>query len=573
MASLPVSIAGGLNTSTTYSIQSQSGGSYGIPPSLRRIRHVRSLSILNIHLKDKGKKRNRALRTDLSILHNMNYQNNEPLLNDYQGGSIEVKRQLHAQEITSNNLFDCFYTLNEFMNLNDPFYISRAFSDLMSLQEEVDFDIPHGKAFTVNLFLKLEGHWNLLTQFHVMMSCLVSLGNDLDLIWKSIKKCTNLLLIRLSDHCYYTIPDGTVSDSVCSSLQQNYCKKMQSRAITLYHSRQPTCSYDQIMKLDNLRMCIDDLLAIKRNLCCSIKQLLNKKRKIYNYESSERLIKAEIAQLKQLLKNKEYTNISLHRHIDKLQKYQHSPISVLIDSSSNKHDLKDKCAMYLVKIDEMSISLNLEKSRISKDLLFIFPIKSYTKTSSPKKGTIYELFGIHFPLVPSKKWLVNKLLLLPRSQMSRFNALIGYMVLIIAQLSRYLRVTLTSPLRFFGSDSYIYDPTSINLKNHIFPLFITQNSTLIVRFSYGLYLLTRDIDQLFTSEGLYETNNYNILSKIKILLSYMEDYDGQFFTDQPDTSSFATSETSIESLRAGLNRTLRLQDTADHIRKHLLRES
>lgn len=168
--------------------------------------------------------------------------------------------------------------------------------------------------------------------------------------------------------------------------------------------------------------------------------------------------------------------------------------------------------------------------------------------------------------------------------MLRLSALTGYISYIINLYAHYLRVTLRYPIRYLGSRSYIRDFVSPKAtKNGIFPLFLTQNTTLALKFTYGLMLLTSDLEQLFNNEQLYKIDDLNLLFNLHTFLQGMTTYGTNFenrvdsvgkhnckqFAFNIGTESQDPGERIAFSKRA-LNQTFVSQERESHIRKHLL---
>ncbi|VEU22222.1 DEKNAAC103250 [Brettanomyces naardenensis] len=494
------------------------------------------------------------------------------------------------QEVSRPTFFDSFYTLNRFMNTQNPFYISSVFKKRVSIQEDLDFDSVNEKSSTLNLFIRLNGVWQLLCQYHVKLSLLVNIGDNLEEIHEHLKDQANFLIIRLADGCYYALPDTNLSPYWILTLQEQHKQNVLNRISTLYHSRQRTCSYDQIMKLDNLSTCIRDLLVIKKDLEDRIHEALQSGMHTAT-EPQMKESSARNAHIKRMADAQRFRKFQLTRSIEHnraLQDAKQNTIRSLksLPESMQERDqfgpIKDDLADHIVKLDQVNVGLNLEKSRIAKDLLFIFPIESTGIRKSSSKYN-FQLFGYKFPSTSSMSQLVKLLNKLSRTQMARLNALIGYMVLILIKLSGYLRIPLRFPARFLGSNSYIHDPIShILTRNRLYPLFVTQNSTLILRFSYGLILLTKDLNQLFEYENLYKVDDFNLLVNFKIFLTCLTSYDGRSDNIRDLISESAVSDDVGTSFKPGspsqimrdsINETLKSEERTNHIRKHLLEQS
>lgn len=520
-----------------------------LAPDLRRVRHMRKIIVLNVRYdgtepRGCGKSFARKgisddmdiLSTDLlTINHDAKHVGQtQKLMNDdlMVGLEDQIQRQLQVQEKSKCTFFDSFYSLNGFMNTDDPIYISRVFHGQPTIQEELDFTAQNQKSFTLNLMIHLDQKWCLLTEYHIKMSLLVPVGDDPELIWQRFGRQQNFLVIQLSDGCYYIMPGTKVSPSTVRELQQRYVDSVDKTNET-YYSPINTCSYDQIMKLDNLQICLADLREIKKDIGAKISGALANEK---SYEAIRRQILSVstcVENLKEMLNTQKYKNYQLQKKCER-QQVSKRLVSDSIESSSvlshrtqtPKSAMSNELADYMVKLDQAMGQSDLEKARIAKDLLFTFPINPTSSKGSTSKYS-FQLFGYRFPPMTSPSQLVKVLNRLTRSQMSQLNALMGYIVLIMLRLSSYLSVPFKYPVRFLGSNCYIYDPISrTQTKSRVYPLFIAQNSSLVIRFTYGLMLINKNLNQLFESENIYKVDEFNLLVNIKIFLTCLSGYDG-----------------------------------------------
>ncbi|QPG73226.1 hypothetical protein FOA43_000533 [Brettanomyces nanus] len=601
---------------TEYEKVDSGDNDFYIGPGLRRVRHIHSLSIYNIRLQGSGRQHHKnssqysfhldstETRPSTSYLDLENAQlgsikdslspattrddTYKEQLQKHRKGQLQqpdnqfllglddqIQEQLNIQDLKRDTFFDSFYSLNNFMKVDDPFYISRVFKNQLTIKEDLDFDSFNAKSSSLNLFVKRGSSWSLLCQYHIKLSLLVNVGDNLELVEKHFKNRANFLLIQLSDGCYYILPDSGIPFHLIHQLQVEHKKNVLDRIENLYHSKQRTCSYNQIMKMNNLSVCIRDLMWIKRDLGSRINEALRQHENSYaGVEEKIELISSQLLSLKELLKDQEFHNSQLRRKIKSIHINGDAKKNTIELLSSRRYllispdfdSVKEQLIGYMDGLGQTNTSLNLEKSRVAKGLLAIFPIiSSSAKTKSSKYD--FELFGYRFPTTSSTTQWVKILNRLSRTQMARLNALLGYLVLIIIKLSDYLCVPLRYPVKFLSSNSYIHDPISrTKNKNRLYPLFITQNSTLILRFSYGLMLFTKDLDQLFEYENLYKVEEFNLLVNLKILLTCLTSYDCRSDTIQDFvTEGFTTRES--------INETLLSEDRTNHIRKHLLGQS
>jgi len=582
---------------------------FSLSSNVRRIQHLQTISIWNITFKQLSKcdsvsisesSSGRVLKLNENFANERKYDNLPAKMGNRFQQSVRfdnqltvfnqespIQRQEVLQRLSQDTFFDTFYTLNKFMNVNNPFYISRVFHECANIQEDVDFNAINEKSLTLNLFINYKGKWRLLIQYHIMLPLMKCIGSDVKQIRKLFWKKPNFLTINLSDDCCYILPDTDVSNDMINALQKTCLQKLQQRTNLLYHSGQTTCTYDQIMKLNNLSTCIKDILDVKKSVCYrlhrSAKKQTNKKGDILS----------KISILRSTLNSRKLYNLELSQ----LAKHLQSSVNkkkMIIDNLLNlslkfypkpKIDvIKKKLQDYLSLFDQVLDGLNIEKARIAKDLLYIFPMKRVSMLNGSSLKRNYELLGYRFPPAPTRHKLLSLLMKLQRAQILKLSALTGYISYIICLYARYLQINLRYPIHYMGSRSYIRDfisPKATN--NNVFPLFITQNATLVLKYTYGLMLLTSDLEQLFNNERLHNIEDLNLLFNLHTFLQGMSNY-GTDVTDFADSISKHGSKQfffgagtellnpseRIAISRRTLNETLASQERERHIRKHLL---
>ncbi len=583
-----------------------------LAPNVRRVRHIQTISILNITCASEKTKDTsltsstvckRSVKPDKCYADGTVHgvlpsqkecdslervlDNDQDILNQ----ENPIKKQKILQELRDTTFFDTFYTLNKFMDIDSPFYISRIFHGGTNIQEDVNFEEINENSLSLNLLINYKGKWCFLNQYHIMLPLMKCIGDDLKKINRLFWKKPNFLTIKFSDNCCYIPSNSNVPKDVINTLQKRQIQRSQQKAKMLCPSRLTTCTYDQIMKLNNLRTCVKDLVNIKKTIC---DQLHFTTRSANARPENRRVILSSIDALESTLDNKQLYNVELSRRIGYMRlsinqkknlinnilnpslKYYPKP---RIDSIEN--DLRDNLSQF----DQIEDDINIEKARIAKDILYIFPIQRVSTPNSSSLKKNYELLGYKFPPSSTRHRLLSILIKLQRAQMLRLSALTGYISYIINLYAHYLRVTLRYPIRYLGSRSYIRDFVSPKAtKNGVFPLFLTQNTTLALKFTYGLMLLTSDLEQLFNNEQLYKIDDLNLLFNLHTFLQGMATY-GTNFENQVDsvgkhnckqlafnigTESQDPGERIAFSKRA-LNQTLVSQERESHIRKHLLR--
>ncbi|GME86107.1 unnamed protein product [Ambrosiozyma monospora] len=164
-----------------------------IQPDQRRLRHIKSLIIQNVKYKgsnnhernssntnSKGLNNGKSAKQQLKTVGDLIERSNNSI--QILGLNNKLERQLQLQELNASTFYDCFYTINGFMDIEDPIYISPIFKKEFEISEELNFLGLNRNSITINLFIKYNSKWCLLRQFHIKLSFLVNLGDNLDLI-------------------------------------------------------------------------------------------------------------------------------------------------------------------------------------------------------------------------------------------------------------------------------------------------------------------------------------------------------------------------------------------------------
>lgn len=641
--------------------------SFSLPPQLIKIRHIRSLwikcmqtvyeeqtyqrsvqfaNVEKIHedqgrdgsaTEDNQQSHLKSLRKGKSIGDMKRNANKEepkyvkPYKNSLLNQSNEIRRQLKHQETNYNLFHDCFYSISNFMESENPYYISRVFPAHSDISDELNFNILNNSA-SISLFILHEGKWRLYEQFHIKLSLLINLGSDLKFIKEKLHNIDKIVILELSDDCYYTLLNENLPNEIIVELQEKF-KADISWKINNNSFQAESCTYDQIMTINNYSRCIYDLKSTNPVLAARIgNEIHNKSGLKYQMDISEeqRNINLNMATL---VNEKREHNSAVSEKIAELKKLRQSlqqKIENLKQGDAKVVQyINDEKERYLKMNEEMIYKVNLEKARMASALLRVFPIELVEGKFE------FSLFGVSFPssmiphhskykhehieeipLTSISSHIMQKLLQIPKSQMEKLNALIGYIALIVSIIFEILNVYPRYHIKFLGSTSYIHDYLSFNKKegeeiegtvkrSTIYPLFICANPTLTVKFTYGLFLLRKNLEQLYDIERLVKVEEFNLLTACKIWLTCVESYaDVQFQgniddgvkvcesademdeVDELSTSliprtrkvirsdSVSTSqsvEASVNSFVNEYNHNFLSEERIKHIKKHLLR--
>lgn len=563
-----------------------------IQPRLLNLSHVRSILIRNIKVQERQrefpkthfKDRNRENSIDIDFrerdwehvrirkgrsTHSLRLSitkneteggNDEAKVPVFAAQPEEVRKQVELQEYYNMAFFECFFTVSLFLNDNNPYFISRLFEPNVDVEEDLSLPFKSGPV-TISLYLRQleDDKWKLHNQVHLNFTMLVNLGDEYPLIERKLCDTENLLVLRMSDGCYYTMQNKRLNNEAVSILQSTFRKKMEDRSIHFNHL-QNSCTFDQIMILNNYSRCLHDLknttrILIQRiNAECSNEETRNRILETIDYK------KSRVENYKELISAKQSINNDLGEKITELKNLR-DVLKAKIQQLNQIRELQEKdCVENAEKLqllvqsnEKLNSQIHKGKSDICKIIQFIFPIEPF------KRKYNFSLFGISIPqaLTPSRTLslelkkegiipvystpdaTIQKVAQLPKSKMDPINALFGYISLMILKLADILQVPIRYPIKYLGSNSYIVDPiTSWNSssgknQSKIYPLFICQNITLAVKFTYALLLLSKNLEQLYEAENITKVEDTSLLTSLKIWLTCVEGYtDAQTYENE-----------------------------------------
>lgn len=414
----------------------------------------------------------------------------------------QVIRELQnaLQELNTSHLLDSVVVLYAPEQL-EPIYISEVVKESMNPEfKEMDLTKLHCRnSHTVNL--TVYGKTRSQPSFHQLFSHdtklgqLRFIGRSLDFIDFSFP--TNSFILNLSDGWYVSPEVHVTANSLINSLVSS----RDETPITV-----TSCSFDNIMKLNNLEECIIDAevtktiiakniqtrLDLKNNLIILTNrksQIQNRGRKILNQVSIE---KSHIEHLL-ALKTEAQLRLKDTRRSIISGRQKHTEIRELLEQSKNIYDAK------LNDISQMETAIVMEQARLANSLISIFPIDLIDN-----KKYIFSICQL--PLLQN----INN------QNEEEVGAVFGFVSQIVYYLANYLNIPLRYPLQPYGSQSFIIDPISDIQGSRTFPLW--TKGSLYYRFEYGLYLLHKDIEQLINSQALPVVDWKQTLGNLKNLL-------------------------------------------------------
>lgn len=564
-----------------------------VPPNTRKLRHVKSIEIHHQTARLASHQHHNNFADDTMVMpkqrlskvqskstYNLQKSKSETrrVVSSTAAGLLigkdEVEQnQLDLQQRYMHKYHDSFYTLNHFMDSDCPFFISRMFDPYSTIEDPIDIRM-NNTSFTVNVYVKTNHVWILQFKYHIKMSLLICIGDDLDAA-KVSKNFSNTIILKLYDDCYYTLPSDDLSIVQLKKLQSDYFEKANKR-LSSVRIREKTCSYDQTMKLNNYSRCIHDLVVNKRLIEDKISQLLKVELNNSQHEqilSDSNRLRFQIHETFDQFQDRKIVNHDISQRLAELKQVASRRLLSLENSmshidSSKLLSLKEKTEMLNKDNQQVIAEINVFKAKIGEALLFVFPIKE----SKAQSGILeFELFNIKLPSSLSisypvfrsifangtagatKVELIQRLSQLSTLNNEKLNAIIGMISFIISKFASMMSIPLTYPIRFLGSHSYIRNPISdlksavrdvlepVNIQTRppentkstgdVYPLFTGHNISLSVRFVYSLILLKKDLAQLFASEQLSKTESFNLLASLKIFFTCISSYQANSTTN------------------------------------------
>lgn len=404
---------------------------------------------------------------------------------------VEIEQTL--QDLNQDQLLDSMFAIYT-NSQSPPVYISEMAHRSMNPEFlEMDFGQLYcrdNNQLSVHVYAKVcsSTKWRLLMKHTIQLETLKFIGKSIDVLRIGFPK--NTLILHLQDGCY-VLPSAT---GVPSNVDID-TKKFGSSVGTL------SCSFDMIMKLNNLEDCVidsdstiktvdkqakelinDECLFVKKKtksqlenqLVHTNQHVLNEKSKIRQLQKQVVEIKTKLAQRRQVMKDQQQEITNLNQQMSKL-------------NTTN------------LEVQEQLIAV--EQGRIATQLQQIFPIEPI-----PNKSLIFSICGLELPGAD----LTNI------TDEDQVGAAYGFVAQLVHLLSQYLCVPLRYPIQPYGSNSFIIDPISTIQGSRTFPLW--SKGSLYYRFDYGVFLFHKDIEQLINARNLAMTDLSHTLANLKNLL-------------------------------------------------------
>jgi hypothetical protein len=350
---------------------------------------------------------------------------------------------------------------------------------------------------TVQVWVKtdLESGFQLLLQLDLNLRYLQFIGKTIESFRQPLP--LNCVLFHLTDGVYTILTAGIGSETSFSaeSRQPN-----QNRVL-------PTSSYDALIRLSTLDVCIQDALISREKLETQINQLLDESKPsldtVNGVDAAQRA--ADVAENAVDLEKKRLE--SARKRFDHLQNNIKQRKEQIEKDHASQSKAKDDIIGAKVPLEFSKESLHGtreamhgQRRRICEDLLRIYPIEPIEGRS-----LVFSIRGLE----------------LPNSEFDDVNddevaAALGHVAQVVHLLSFYLSIPLPYPIHPRGSTSAIQDPISLTTGTTNYPLF--TKSTARFRFEYAVFLLNKNIEILSNQIGLRVMDLRQTLPNLKYLL-------------------------------------------------------
>ncbi|KAI0461034.1 hypothetical protein LJB42_001364 [Komagataella kurtzmanii] len=470
-----------------------------LPPPQRRLRHVVCVSVRNI-LPKGGHPRPVSTKSSTNLRELSSTSKN--------AGTLR------------NVLYDTFISFHECFQYDKPFYITEiSHGTINPVFQDVHFagtSLSRKITFSMMVWVresKSKNDWVLFKRINLKLSFLNYLGPTLEKAEKAVKDVRNILLLNLVDGWYYYPLDSNLIAMATDGIQSDKLKTVKSKPSFLKSRELKSCSFDQIIKLSNVKFSIIDTIGFKHRLSIQIDHLISstfrtdsaqqieaiKHRLVYQYAPRVEMLSRENTSLQNVI-SKLRTNCDRLRSLIKNKNTDTEILAKVL------HSLRESHGSLLVRGEEVQEYVSIQKSRLIKDLSSIFNI-----TQTNGKHHEHCMFGLIFPHAKISSSNFQFL----RSQELEINALLGYVVQLVHLLATYLRCPLRYPIQAFGSNSYISDPISRLKGSRVFPLWIKDGT--VYRFQYAIMLLTKNVKQLMDHEKIKSIEAYHLLGNLQIL--------------------------------------------------------
>jgi hypothetical protein len=411
-------------------------------------------------------------------------------------------RQKRLEDVTNARIVDSFVSLHVPAE-QSPFYVSEMIPRSMNPSfttldpSLLGPSIMRCDSVIVKVWARHESQdFQLLLELDINLRYLQYIGKTIYGFHHPLPQ--NCVLFRMTDGIY-TILTTAHSDRPPEFQVSHHAQGNQKPL--------PTSSYDALMRLSTLDVCIHDALATRHGLEEQINKLLEENKAgigaVEGVNAAEDAVEDAVHALKREKKlldatrrRRDQLKASLHQR-QKLMDEDRAAQRRLQEAMNAAHsDLQTSGEALKQNVDD----IHGQRRRVCEDLQKIFPVE-------PVEGRslAFTICGLQ----------------LPNSEFDDADELesaaaLGHVAQVVHQLSFYLSTPLPYPLHCRGSTSSVDDPISSTTGATSYPLF--SKGTARFRFEYGVFLLNKDIEILANRVGLKLMDIRQTLPNLKYLL-------------------------------------------------------
>ncbi|KAF2140558.1 uncharacterized protein K452DRAFT_273185 [Aplosporella prunicola CBS 121167] len=419
-------------------------------------------------------------------------------------GASPLERQKRLEEVAGGRMADVFFSLHV-EAIDDPVYVSEEVEKAMNPNFRFfDLDswgpsVTRLDAITVKVWVKSEAmkeHQHLL-DLTVNFRALQFIGKALDSFHHPFPQ--NCVLFHFTDGIYTSFTDMSPEEHTIG-LSHSSTKTTSGRT-------DPTSSYDQLMRLSTLDVCIQDALATRDRLASDINGVVETGQDALSMvnqvpEALERVktiestVHAQRKRLESAKKKRAELEVSIQSRRDAIKRGREMQEKALEDVLNGQEQLKQR----EFAIQQTQDEIVGQRRRVCEDLLKIYPIEPI-----PGRSLAFTIRGLP----------------LPNSEFDNVKedvtaAALGFVAQAVAQIAVYFSHPPPYPITPRGSTSTIEDPISMTTGPRVYPLYM--RGSVRYRFEYGVFLLNKDIEILSNSIGLKLLDIRQTLPNLKYLL-------------------------------------------------------
>lgn len=367
--------------------------------------------------------------------------------------------------------------------------------------------------------------WSKCFSSKIDLERLIYAGSSLSKLDTQLHFSRNSFVLVLTDGCYVEDENSKFGRFQSKSMVDLKVKP-RSMSPAPHHRRTPskassttdlpggldflstyTLSFDTLMKIQTLEECIHDSERAQSVVIDKIDSTLNNcsfEQTQYISSLSDTLSRTkqavdatrlEIASVRRQIQH-------MRRSIDRRKQLMGRGNTVCIKASNTATNCMDMAKKSRIVISALAETRLAHLARLSSQLGQVYNIEP------TRKPLQFSICGICLPHLTT---LLNYTF-----DEDEVGASYGFLTELVAALSKYMAVPMRYPIQPLSSNSVIFDPISSIQGSRLFPLF--TKGQLLYRFEYGVYLLSKDVEQLMSAAKLQTADISLILANVKNLL-------------------------------------------------------